>query len=116
MKLQFLSLVLGSSRDTLPLDQKRSMLCRSNMSESIHVCLDSHFNQAMCKGLTSGGVEKEHGITAQSPASAVISRSVRLIQNPSVQGICTFEVPVNKAQKDKSNTRIVYNMLKHNIN
>ena len=76
------------------------------MSESPHLCLlGSHLYQTICWVVKLSGVVKEHGITTQSPASAVISLSVRVIQNPYGQYCLSLtDAPVIAIRKRKTGT------------
>lgn len=62
-----------------------------------HSSVDLHLNQYNCARLAKGCPENEHGITAQSPASADTSASSRLTQRSFWQGgLMILDEPVNK--------------------
>lgn len=97
MMLQFLRFKSGSSSDTRPLNSDWTfvlfLLVWNIISESLHFCFRaSHLYQTICFGVKPEPGMKEHGITTQSPASAVISPSLRVIQTPFWQ--CSFPSPM----------------------
>lgn len=92
MMLQFLMFMSVSSSVNRLLN-KSCISLLFFMPELVH--LGSHLNQSMFSGIRLYGVEKEHCITAQSPASAVICSSLRVIQKSFSQNVFDTEEPVN---------------------
>ena len=96
MMLQFFWFRSDCSSDTRPLNWGWTfllfLLVWNITSESPHLRLDSHLYQTICSVIKTWLVLKEHGITTQSPASAVISPSLRVIQYPLLQ--CSTDAPV----------------------
>lgn len=98
MMLQFRRVLSGSSSDTRPLNPVCTSVLSSSewniVSEAGHLLHHgSHFNQIISICLKSVCL-KEHGITTQSPASAVIVASLRETQKFPLQN--SFNAPANE--------------------
>lgn len=97
MMLQFCRVLSGSSSDTRPLNPVCTSVLFSSewniVSEAKHLLHGSHFNQiiSICVKYVC---LKEHGITTQSPASAVIVASLRETQAFPLQN--SLNAPVNE--------------------
>lgn len=118
MMLQLFRPTSGSNSDTRPLNPDWTLLLFllgwNMISESPHFGLEgSHLNQTMFWGIKEDGVEKEHGITTQSPASAVIPASERVIQNPYTQRVISpTGAPVNANSERNTEAEDVSNLTK----
>lgn len=101
MMLHVLRCLSFSNSDTRAL--RNFPLCWNIMTGLSHILLDLHLNQYICVGLKNGEPENEHGITAQSPASADTSASSRVTQKLSWQCVLTLvDGPVNRKKKRRT--------------
>lgn len=94
----FAYLSLYSNSDTLAFRVlSNCLLCWNIMTGLLHSSVDSHLNQYICDSPAKRIPENEHGITAQSPASADTSASLRVTQRLFEQYFLTLvDGPVNR--------------------